>query len=84
MQIDKDEYAKIADEIHSDSSPDGIDAKKTHILILHKLQMIEERLERIENRLKKDECRFFRPLARQKGRKGTSVPDSCSVDSPEK
>lgn len=54
MQIDKDEYESIADEIHSDSSPVGIDAKKTHILILHKLQMIEKRLERIENRLAND------------------------------
>ena len=51
MQIDKEEYDKIATEIHSDSSPVGIDAKKTHILILHKLQKIEERLARIEYRL---------------------------------
>jgi hypothetical protein len=37
--------------IHSDDSPVGIDAKKTHIMILHQLALIEERLSRIETRL---------------------------------
>lgn len=45
---DKEKYDAIAKEIHSDTSPVGIDAKKTHILILQKLMQIEERLERIE------------------------------------
>ena len=34
--------------IASDDSPVGIDAKKTHVLILHKLEQIEARLERLE------------------------------------
>ncbi len=34
--------------IHSDTSPVGIDAKKTHILILQKLMKIEEKLARLE------------------------------------
>lgn len=38
----------IRREIESDASPVGIDAKKTHIIILHKLGEIEARLERIE------------------------------------
>ena len=46
--IDEATYAKLAALIHSDESPVGIDAKKTHILILHKLIQIEERLERLE------------------------------------
>ena len=46
--IDEATYQKIAEVIHSDDSPVGIDAKKTHILILHKLMQIEERLERLE------------------------------------
>lgn len=45
---EKEQYEAIAKEIHSDTSPVGIDAKKTHILILQKLMNIEKRLERIE------------------------------------
>lgn len=45
---EKEQYEAIAKEIHSDSSPVGIDAKKTHIMILQKLMNIESRLERIE------------------------------------
>jgi hypothetical protein len=41
-------YRTIAAEIASDDSPVGIDAKKTHIIILHQLARIEERLARIE------------------------------------
>ncbi len=48
MKIDQEQYDKIAAEIHSDSSPVGIDAKKTHILILQLLTGIDERLRRVE------------------------------------
>ena len=51
MDIDKAAYEKIAAEIHSDQSPVGIDAKKTHILILHQLQELKRQLDRIEKRL---------------------------------
>ena len=47
---DKEQYEAIAKKIHSDTSPVGIDAKKTHILILQKLMQIEARLERIEKK----------------------------------
>lgn len=49
--IDQATYEAIARLIHSDSSPVGIDAKKTHILILHKLEEISKRLERLEKKL---------------------------------
>ncbi|ADF52129.1 MULTISPECIES: hypothetical protein [Flavobacteriaceae] len=49
---EKEQYETIEKEIHSDESPVGIDAKKTHIIIIHKLMKIEERLTQIENRLK--------------------------------
>lgn len=52
MEIDKKEYDEIAELIHSDKSPVGIDAKKTHILILHKLMEIEKRLDAIEAAIK--------------------------------
>ena len=50
MKIDPKLYDQIAREIHSDTSPVGIDAKKTHILILQMLMEISERLDRLENR----------------------------------
>ena len=50
MNIDKETYERIAELIGSDTSPVGIDAKKTHVLILHTLLTIEERLARLEAR----------------------------------
>ena len=47
FEIDPETYEEIAKVIHSDESPVGIDAKKTHILILYKLSQIEKRLEKI-------------------------------------
>ena len=51
MDVPLDVFTVIEREISSETSPVGIDAKKTHIIILHKLQEIEERLKRIEARL---------------------------------
>lgn len=48
IAIPDDEYAAIERLIHSDESPVGIDAKKTHVLILHQLIEIERRLARLE------------------------------------
>ena len=50
IEIDEKTYGEIAELIHSDKSPVGIDAKKTHILILHKLMEIEKRLDAIEKK----------------------------------
>ena len=51
LNIEKETYEAIAKAIHSDSSPVGIDAKKTHVLILGKLLQLEKRLENIEEKL---------------------------------
>jgi hypothetical protein len=51
LKVEKEVYEAIAREIHSDTSPVGIDAKKTHILILEKLIALEERLKNIESQL---------------------------------
>lgn len=51
MEIESSEYESIAHLIHSDQSPVGIDAKKTHIYIIHMLRRIEDRLTRLEERL---------------------------------
>lgn len=51
LKVIRERYESIAREIHSDQSPVGIDAKKTHIIILDKLLAIEERLAAIEQRL---------------------------------
>lgn len=53
-KIPKEIYEAIEKEIHSDTSPVGIDAKKTHILILHQLEQIVQRLKRIEDKLDRD------------------------------
>lgn len=53
LKITKDIYNAIAKEIHSDASPVGIDAKKTHIIILDKLLKLEKQLEAIEKRLER-------------------------------
>jgi hypothetical protein len=47
-EITEEEYAALERLIGSDASPVGIDAKKTHILILHKLGDIQRRLDRLE------------------------------------
>ena len=48
MEIDAKTQAHISEMIHSESSPVGIDAKKTHVIIIHLLQQIESRLTRLE------------------------------------
>jgi len=50
MDIPEAEYKRIAALIHSDTSPVGIDAQKTHVLILYKLTEIERRLAALEER----------------------------------
>lgn len=47
-QIPQADYDRIARLIESDQSPVGIDAKKTHIMILYMLQRLDERLRRLE------------------------------------
>lgn len=44
METDQAAYDRIARQIHSDTSPVGIDAKKTHIMIIRKLEQIEGHL----------------------------------------
>jgi len=53
LKVSKATFDAIAKEIHSDESPVGIDAKKTHIIILEKLLQLEQRLEQIEKKLEK-------------------------------
>ena len=54
FDIDIKTYDEIVRVIHSDESPGGIDAKKTHIIILNKLQEISERLARLEQQMASD------------------------------
>lgn len=49
LDISDKEYEELLNEIKSDDSPVGIDAGKTHVLILYKLLQIENRLEHIES-----------------------------------
>jgi hypothetical protein len=51
FNIDEKTYNQIAEIIHSDASPVGIDAKKTHILILNALSQLNEKVDRLEKEI---------------------------------
>ncbi len=48
LDISSADYQEIEELIAEESSPVGIDAKKTHIIIISKLVQIEQRLEKLE------------------------------------
>ena len=50
-EVSTSDYGKIEELIACQDSPVGIDAKKTHIIIISKLLQIEERLEKLERLL---------------------------------
>ena len=50
FNVDPKVYEQIASIIQSDASPVGIDAKKTHIIFLNKLQEISTRLQHLEQK----------------------------------
>jgi len=52
IDVPNEIYSAIEKEIFSDKNPVGIDAKKTHIIILHKLIEIEKRLSALEKQKK--------------------------------
>ncbi len=47
-EVSASDYAKIESLIGDEDSPVGIDAKKTHVIIISKLLQIEQRLEKLE------------------------------------
>jgi hypothetical protein len=53
MKIPDSHYKEIEKLIASDESVVGIDAKKTHIIIIYMLQEIQSKLVELENRLEK-------------------------------
>ena len=54
FKISSEDEAQLEELIGSEDSPVGIDAKKTHVLILYKLQQIERRLAALEDHLTTD------------------------------
>ena len=48
LEVDEEKKKEIANVITSPDSPVGIDAKKTHIIIINKLVEIEKRLAKLE------------------------------------
>ena len=48
LDVEYDKKEEIGNAITSEDSPVGIDAKKTHIIIINKLIEIEKRLENLE------------------------------------
>ncbi|MFH5834143.1 hypothetical protein ACG2F4_18200 [Halalkalibaculum sp. DA3122] len=55
LTIPEEEYKAILSEIKSDESPVGIDAGKTHVLIIQKLIDIDRRLQALEKRFAEEE-----------------------------
>lgn len=51
IQVPDEAYQALADAVTSDDSPVGIDAKKTHVMIIHLLLDIQDRLGRLEARV---------------------------------
>jgi len=51
LEMSRDEANAIAEVIRSEDSPVGIDAARTHVIIIQKLLALERRLDRIEERL---------------------------------
>lgn len=51
LDVPPDQYEELRRQIASEDSPVGIDATKTHVIILKKLLDIEERLTRLEGRV---------------------------------
>jgi len=57
MDISEKEYAEIEKLIGSEESVVGIDAKKTHIIIIHMLHQLTEKVESLEKRIEELESR---------------------------
>ena len=51
--VPKEEYDQILEWINSDDSVVGIDARETHIIIIHKLMMLEKKVSKLSKKLKK-------------------------------
>lgn len=51
IQVPDEAYQALAEALTSDDSPVGIDAKKTHVMIIHLLLDIQDRLGRLEARV---------------------------------
>ena len=49
LEVENDKKTQIEEVIASKDSPVGIDAKKTHVIIINKLLEIEKRLDRLES-----------------------------------
>jgi hypothetical protein len=52
FDIDEETYNEIAKVIHCDASPVGIDAKKTHILILKVLSALTKKIDEVQQEIK--------------------------------
>lgn len=51
IDVPADAYHALEKALHSDQSPVGIDATKTHVIIIHLLLDLQDRLARLEERL---------------------------------
>lgn len=57
MEISEKEYDEIEKLIGSNESVVGIDAKKTHIIIIQMLRQLSDKVEKLEKKIEKLEQR---------------------------
>lgn len=60
MNLTDSQYREIEKQIASDESVVGIDAKKTHIMIIHLMQQLNDKLNQIETRIDRLESGLHR------------------------
>ncbi len=51
MNVPEERYREIVNGIANEQSPVGIDAQKTHVMILYMLEEIDKRLARVEENI---------------------------------
>ena len=51
VHVTPEEYSELEELIASADSPVGIDAKKTHVFILHLLLKLDRRIDALEQRI---------------------------------
>lgn len=51
LDVPRDDYERIRELITSPDSPVGIDAERTHVMIIHLLEDLQRRLRVLEGRI---------------------------------
>ncbi len=77
MEIPKKDYETIAEYIQNADSPVGIDAKKTHVYIIHTLHNIQMRLAALERQAAKQKGGPAKVVARNNSKNSKAKRESA-------